>query len=364
MVCRAKVSIDMPIPQTTSSLSIPLSAWPAVELYRPLVWFGPTFSVLVSSVLTLSPHTVLQVTSGLSILELIRKWDQPEHGVQGPGAAHKLKDLMRGALGRNVLSTTTKHGVKNIFGAFFSRDVLDAALAGNEVPDPTVPSSDWEAVLKGMGAGDEGFLAQLVQHMSRLDGLAACMNGSAEVEVTKAIGPYLEWCLGQHSSTAKVKPQVAILVDSSLRTLCWMETLNPPTPSQRSVLLPMLAQGKTPIGNWLLGMQQAAGCSTLAELSSLVLRKGVLYKGRAISHDLLKKWSSGQQLMPLAGAQAIIQATGSTDPETARNLFGVVRFLAFLCDFLAAGTEGENALLGRSQREVRRRYCELTNRIE
>jgi hypothetical protein len=91
-----------------------------------------------------------------------------------------------------------------------------------------------------------------------------------------------------------------------------------------------------------------------------MLRKGIKRHGTTLSHDLLKKWSCGQQLMPMKAAASVLEAVkGSVDLERERGLFAVARFLSFLCDLVIAGTRDEPPSWKAAQDQLRRRYTEL-----
>lgn len=62
----------MPPTPEKDTHGIPLSQYLPVSLERPLKLFGETFSVFISTTLTLSPHTVLESAYGASGLQLAR----------------------------------------------------------------------------------------------------------------------------------------------------------------------------------------------------------------------------------------------------------------------------------------------------
>lgn len=91
-----------------------------------------------------------------------------------------------------------------------------------------------------------------------------------------------------------------------------------------------------------------------------MLRKGIKRHEFDVSHDLLKKWSSGQQLMPMNAAETVLDAVkGRVDPERERGLFAVARFVAFLCDLIIAGTRGVPPVWADAQDQIRGRYSDL-----
>jgi hypothetical protein len=357
----------MPEKSEKKSLSIPVSNIPPVTLYRPLKLFGATFKVHISTGLTLSPDTVLRSALDLSMLQLLRNF-QPPLGEQFKDRPEKvIKDLLRAATGTNKLSTTTQNGVKRFLGRYVSMDILTAALQGIEPPNPIPWQSDWESALKGLGEPGDDDVYRLVDKMARLDRTAW---SASQLPETDAVA-LLEKHIGRpHEIWRKYNPNlslaVAFLIDTSLQTLIWMECNGDiknranhfKAPESR--VLSLLAPGKKPLGHWLLRLQTASSCANLTELSSLLLRNGVKRHSFDVSHDLLKKWSSGQQLMPRIAAENVLKAlAGRVEFERERSLFAVSRFLSFLCDLVIAGTRDAQPTWKVAQEQIRERYAEL-----
>lgn len=349
------------------ALSFPVSAFPTVTLYRPLKLYGRTFKVHISTGLTLSPDTVIRTVFGLSLLQVIRNCKPLAQGNGNECLEKIIKDLLRAVTKKNKLTSTTKSGVKRVLGRFFPEDALTAVLDGKEHPIPLPWESDWEALLRGLGAPGDDFIYLLVQRLARLDRVAWSARQMPEADIMAL----LELHIGRpHEDWQKYNPslnlKVAFLVDVSMQTLVWLERLGECQPApgcsepQASLILPFLAEGKKPLGHWLLKIQNAARCANLLELSNLSFRKGIKLHGVDFSHDLLKKWSSGQQLMSMDAAKSVIKVVGDVEnAERYLNSFWVARFLSFLCDFLVAGTHGEPPSWKNAQDMLYRRYEEV-----
>lgn len=344
--------------------SIPVSAYQPVALERPLKLFGKTFKVHISTGLTFSPDTLLQSTLGMSLRQFLRKNNERTDTT--------LKDLWRGATKKNKLSETTRTLIKQRLGEFYPSDVLDDILDGREPATPLAWKSDWESLLKGMGESKDDLFHPLVERFAGLDRLAwsawqSHKNGSPE----KSMEMLETLCIGLHDEGwQQYYPNliltVAILVDVSLQTLVWLElrsvTKHPVGCSRipASQLLFLLASGKKPIGNWLLKMQKSAACANLQEFSVLMVSKDIKRHGYFVSHDLLKKWSSGVQLMPEKACECILKAVGGRlDVDREHGWFVIAKFLSFLCDLVIAGTRGEPPLWTTAQNQISRRHSEL-----
>jgi hypothetical protein len=349
------------------TLAIPGSSFPPVALYRPLKLFGKTFKVHISTGLTLSPDTVLRAALDLSLLQLLRNYKHtPDERIKDR-PEKVLKDLLRGITGINKLTSTTQAGVRRLLGQFIPADTLAAALQGIEPPQPIPWQSDWEALLQGLGDPGKDEFYLIAQKLAKLDRLAFSARQLSETDIVALLEPHIG---RPHESwreyNVNLSLAVAVLVDVSLQTLAWMEWAGvaehpvdrSKMPDSRVLLL--LAPGKRPLGHWLLRIQRAAHCSSLAEFSNLMLRKGIKRNDFAPSHDLLKKWSSGQQLTPMKGALSILDSVGGVvEFERERGLFAVARFLSLLCDLVVAGTRDDPPTWTVAQDQIRRRYTEL-----
>lgn len=89
-----------------------------------------------------------------------------------------------------------------------------------------------------------------------------------------------------------------------------------------------------PVGNWLLEAQEAMSCDSLAELAATMQLRGDI--GASFSHGRLKKWSAGQDVMPLEAGEAIAEACGQTKHGIRRLI--AARTIALITDFVAAST--------------------------
>jgi hypothetical protein len=105
-----------------------------------------------------------------------------------------------------------------------------------------------------------------------------------------------------------------------------------------------------PIGNWLSEAQSAMSCDSLAELAVAMQLRGDV--GGTFSHGRLKKWSAGQDVMPLEAGEAIAEACGQSKSGMRRLL--AARTIALVTDFVAASLPGtaDDAVGRRGAQEV------------
>lgn len=349
------------------SLSIPISRFDPVNLFRPLKLFGRDFKVHISTSLTFSPDTVLRASVGLSGMQILRGYQDTEGTRSIGNPAKSLKDLLRAATGTNKISTTTIFGVKKTFGHLFDEQILDALLQGSEPSEPVPWRSDWEYFLQGLGDKQDDNLHDVVRRLCLLDRTAWSVR---QLPVDEAVAllrahieiPHERWRV----LNPKLNLRVAYLVDCSLQTLAWMEcSFNKKCNGDsliesESLFLPLLKPEKKPLGHWILKLQTLSNSTSLAEFSSVLLKKGARRHSFSISHDLLKKWSSGQQLMPGKAAESVLIAMGErVDIDKEKELFAAARFLSFLCDLIVAGTSDEEPTWKSAQEQIFKRYREL-----
>jgi hypothetical protein len=277
-----------------------------------------------------------------------------------------FRNLWRGATRRNRLSSTTRRPIEKLFGSFFGHETLQSLLIGEtpaKIPDM---GSDWEVVRQSMGPPGEDDLYRLVEEAARFDSIARAVKDHLEHERTAdafqvAGGLFKDI----RKSWSKINPpidvRVAILIDVSLRVwACVEERRKRHRAAARGRTLDLLAllrHGHKPIGHWLVGIQESARRRDLRDLSGLISGKGIKRHKHLISHDLLKKWSSGRQLMPPEGREGVLQAVaGRVDADRERERFALARWASFLCDLLIAGTQGDPPSWSAAQEQIRRRY--------
>lgn len=318
----------------------------------------------ISTALTLSPHTVLQSSYGVSVLQLARmQKERPDRA---------LNALLRAITRTNKPSLTTRKLVMQTFGAFVPSNDLDAALHGKEPTTPHPWQSDWEILQEALGEPGDDALYQLVARLGRLDRMVFSARKLTEkgmqADGEALLAPYIGRSFVERWKryNPNLSMPVAVLLDISLQSLAWLEwRAKRAYPGEGAVALVsrfvcLLAPRRRPIGHWLMRMQKSVGCASLLAFSSRTLDKGIKWHSRQLSHDLLKKWSSGQQLMPAKALQPVLKVvSGHVNDDRERNLFAAARFLSFLCDLVIAGSRGKPPSWAAAQDQIRRQYGEL-----
>ena len=103
-----------------------------------------------------------------------------------------------------------------------------------------------------------------------------------------------------------------------------------------------------PIGHWLVEAQEAISCNSLATLATTVQLR--VDTNIPFSHGRLKKWSAGQDVMPLEAGTAIAKACGQSKSGMRRLI--AARTIALVADFLAASVPGTTRVSRKGAREI------------
>lgn len=341
---------------------IPVSAYAPVALARPMSVFGATFEVHLSTACTLNPDTVMQAVMDTSMLTLLR--------TENPALLQNLKALLYAATGQHRPSGTTRTRIQQDL-KLLDAEAMAAMLDGRE-PPPALIHSDWRAVLLGMGEGESHFLRDLATHLASWDDQAlhirelvragqkdqanahsAALLGTAPL-AWEALNPRLLQAL-----------QVLVLVESSLQALarltCGIDMPSMDLSSRESPITELLDPGRRPLGHWLHEVKQASECSSLANLAQCLLSVGARHHARAISHDLLKKWSSSKNVvMPPTAVKPVVRGVRlRARAERLHDRYYVARFLTFLCDLTCSGIPGETPAWADIQAQLKSRYSQI-----
>jgi hypothetical protein len=341
---------------------IPLSAYAPVLLARPMSVFGAKFEVHLSASCTLNPGTALQAVMDTSLLTFLRN--------ENPALLQNLKTLIYAGTGKHRPSGTTQKRILQGL-ELLDPDAVAAVLDGRE-PPPAPPHSDWRVVLRGMGDGESHFVRDLATNLSAWDDQALHIRAlaragqqdeaHARTEAMMGTGPLAWEALNPRLLQA---PQVLVLLESSLQTLarlmCAVDMPSLDLPSRESNITELLDPGRRPLGHWLHDVQQASDCTSLSALAQRLLSVGARHHDRAVSHDLLKKWSSSKNIaMPHTAVKPVLRSVRIRErAERLQDRYYVARFLTFLCDLTWAGIPGEAPVWADIQAQLKDRYSQV-----
>ena len=299
---------------------------------------------------------------GTSLLTFLR--------TEEPALLQSLKALLYTGTGKHRPSETTRKVIEQNL-SLADPEAIAAILDGRE--PPTAPHhSDWRLLLRGMGGRGSYFIRDIATDLSCWDEQAlhirelvqAGKQDQAHAHTAALIGTGpLAWeALNPRILQAL---QVLILVESGLQTLvrlmCGVDMPSMNLPSRESQITELLDPGRRPLGHWLLEVTRASDCKSLPELAQSLLRADARHHDRAISPDLLKKWSSSKSIaMPQTALIPVL--LGVRDEELAKTLkarYYVARFLTFLCDLTWAGIPGETPVWADIQAQLKDRYSQV-----
>jgi len=104
--------------------------------------------------------------------------------------------------------------------------------------------------------------------------------------------------------------EMALCLDATLHHLVWLDRML--AAEKRAylagTLLAISSPDARPMRHWFDGILRRTRCADLLEFHQYLFARGAVRHGRPISHDLLKKWSSSQQLIPHAAAEELLGA--------------------------------------------------------
>ena len=338
-----------------------------LKLERPLSLFEG-LPVSMSSSLALGPDTVLRVTTGVGVLEWIRK--------EAPGFVALLRKLDYVARKEHAFSPGLRKLILKEFSPLHSvlpKEEIEKSL--DDVEHTILgPDSPWALVLAGLQADGnlrlEDTRVRLCQWMLACDehGFYAenLMRAGRTAEAESHIVPLL----GQaHDAWKGLNPKLAIQVlvgiEVPLMAVArldyeWAVAEAKPGETVQSSAILLLEPTARPIGHWLRDVCSLAGCRNLGELSSALLRTGAKYRGGHVSHERLKKWARSKEVaMPPEAVDAVLMAvTSEAGRDALKSRFGAARLLTFLCDLVCSSTRGEAPTWADAQRQISSRYAQ------
>lgn len=297
--------------------------------------------------------------------------------IKSNGALLPLRQLAYALDGKHRLSPTTRATVVRAVGPWGA--AVEQALDGKGVPAALEETSDWAIVLSALRPTSNGdFVYSAVRHMAALDDLyfrvqRLSKDGRQEeaaMHFAAALGDFLpHW---RASCPAESLP-AALRIDTSLRVLALLESDLSVSAvdgdAGASVVLALLRPGAKPVGHWLKQLQAAVRRKDIKDnkgLAKLLYLKAVQHRGKPISHDTLKGWSSMKpgMLITLQACDSLLSVLN--DKSTAdllRARFALARFLAFLCDLLRSSVAANALTWVEAQGMVAARYDALLEHV-
>lgn len=344
-----------------SEAFFPTSRYPAIPLVRPLLVFGKSFKVELSSNLTLNPDTVMRAAIGKSLQTILRE----------EGKLLPFKQFCYGVLGRHQLSKTTRATIRSAMGPL--GDAAIGVIDGVPGPEYLDSMSDWSAVAFTWGVmSTDSALDVIVKKFIELDNFASDLSDCISTNGNEAGGKMFQARFGSMlPAWSELCPHLqtagCLGIETSLHVVAELDAMPRSMASEGEaelIIADYLAPTAKPIGHWLREVAATVKCNNNKELAYYLARRGIVHNGgRPVTHDTLKGWSAMKpgSIMSLDGCQALLK--GVLDQATAQRLlcrFALARFLAFLCDFLRSCVNAEAPSWQEAQRILLARYRQIT----
>lgn len=310
-----------------------------VEILRPLGSYGRPLNLEPAISKAPNPEFLVWLMTGHASHQAYVRHEA--------GAQYKnLENLIRG---RHKVSLTTKQLLTGILG--FS--IQDIEKLGGSAPDgPLMPG-----ILAGF---------QMVEVLPM-----RCTSGILDQEIPcRCCGHNLlddvdAWWSEQVPGMGQAESHFAERLLHVVMGAGLIERILTSLLGQAELSLSRLADladpSRHPIGHWLAEAQLAMSCDSLAALATTMqLREN---SGGSFSHGRLKKWSAGQDVMPLEAGSAIADACGQTKNWGWRLI--AARTIALVTDFVAAAMP-DRVYVGRkgAQKVVYARLEQLGDNLE
>jgi hypothetical protein len=345
------------------SLKFPVHSTQPLQLQRPLSVFGKSFEVYRSSILTLSFDTAMRAVFDISAQTHLR--------TKAPHEFMLFKKLLYSGTGMHQPSEGTKNLIKTGLNGFVPEALLAAVLEGREPGVVFAPGTDWMGVLRGL-EGCEGRVSHdVASQLAAYDALSLELQELLTKGQQVQASAYIQTILGSaledwQALNARLPANIALLCEVALRTLAWLIvrmsiSLKYDPASAEPRVSSLLNPGRRPIGHWMDDVRLAAGRENLKDLAEYLDRLQARHLGREISHDLLKKWSSGaSRVMPRSALKPVLRSVRNHEQrQTLQSRYDVARLFTFLCDLVLSGTQGEAPSWADVQAQLKSRHSRV-----
>lgn len=307
---------------------------------RPCRRFASEPGIQLSWACTIHPEQVFRVL-GAPIAATARS----------AGYESTIKALRYGLEARHTLSPTTRKTIAKAIPII--GDELLAALDGEAAPRLEA-SGPWAILLLSFEAWrtpPDDWLLRPIEFLAEVERSAQTARqlfktghaDEATAQILEPLGrdPVDEWRALLSPDSLPVAPALS----ASLTALAIGDIAQQSSSSafKDSVVRALLAPDMAPLGRWLQWVRRCYRVSNNAQLAGHLLKGGVRVEGArkgAITHDALRKWASGAQVMRWRSVAALLSKL--PDDDIARRLHachGVARLLMFFVDALVAYSE-------------------------
>jgi len=295
---------------------------------RPSKLLGKRFEFETSSLFGFSPNTFMRVLSQTDMDGFLREAGYEQwlalrslgRSLESGSKMHRSSIEALRWTGPNPPPPFLRHS------ALFSKDTLPAST--------TTP---WRILRQVIRINEQKAIHRVLVRLAFYDRLGCqCLRLAVKAPSSPILGLILEASfLHWEEAFPGIHPRAALCIEATLHHLAWFEvelerTAGPKIPIS---VLEFAAPPTRPMRAWFNQFLAATKCEHLVDLHHLLLKRDVRHLDRPISHDLLKKWSASQVLIPKSAAKALLSLL-ETDEKRDFHRLGLViaKSLTFLVE--------------------------------
>lgn len=240
--------------------------------------------------------------------------------------------------------------------------IRHSALFSNDTLPPST-TTHWRILRQVIRTTEHDAIRRVLVRLAFYDRLGSqCLKLAMEAPDAPIVrlvikSGFLHW----EEAFPGIHPRAALCIEATLHHLAWFEVELERTAGTRTPIrvLEYVTPPTRPMRAWFNRLLEATKCENLVDLHHLLLKRDVRHLDRPISHDLLKKWSSSQVLIPKAAAKALLSLLDTDDKRDFHRLGLVIaKSLTLLVEGVRCFT-GANATAAAAQRHVFARLTQL-----
>lgn len=321
---------------------------------RPSRLFGKRFEFETSSLFGFSPNTFMRVVFQTDCEGFLRETGYEQwlalkslgRSLESGSKMHRSSiDALRWT-GPNPEPPFIRHS------AHFSQDTLP--------PSTTTP---WRILRQVIRSTEHEVIRRVLVRLAFYDRLGShCLKlatESPDAPIGRLIVKHglLHW----QQAFPGIHPRAALCIEATLHHLAWFEAELERTAGARKPIsvLEYVTPPTRPMRAWFNQLLEATKCENLVDLHHLLLKRDVRHLDRPISHDLLKKWSSSQVLIPKSAVNALLSLLDTDDKRDFHRLGLVIAKTLTLLVEAARCFSGADVTTAAAQRHLFDRLTQL-----
>ena len=286
-----------------------------------------------STALGFSPDTLLRVMIGRGISGILEE--------SGYKYSLALKALARAEAAGAKMHSATRRDLEEVFGSI---EIGGAPLGLDGLRAlPNSLGGPWRILRVTMTKDWTRTGRRLFTRLAYYDRIADQIGKVRDPVRITALRQrfFLQSAKFWHECETPLGWEMALCVDATLHHLVWLDRiLAAEKPTYEAETLLAISNPKArPMRHWFDRTLCRTRCGDLLDLHQYLLARGAARHGRTISHDLLKKWASSQQLIPHAAAEELLEAcSAAAADELERVRLWQAKLMTFLVECVVCFT--------------------------